>query len=410
MAFIADFHIHSMYSRATSKDMDIEHLNKAAKLKGIDLVGTGDFTHPVWLNDLKRTLIPQEDGLYKYKDTLFVLTTEVSNVFFKKGRVKKVHNLIFAPNFYVAEKISNKLGKFGDLQSDGRPTLKMEASDLVEEVLGVSDEAFVVPAHIWTPWFSLFGANSGFDSIEDCFGKYTKYVYALETGLSSDPEMNWRVSSLDRFTLISNSDAHSPSKLGREANVFSQKLGYKEIKEVLKMKDSKRFLYTIEFFPQEGKYHYDGHRRCQICLSPEESRKYNNFCPKCGEKLTIGVMHRIEILGDRKRGYVPSGAIPFKHLVPLSEIIAEVLNQGVDTKGVEEKYERIVHQAGGELKALLETSREELSLMASPEIVEGIMRVREGRVRIKCGYDGVYGKISIFDKGERKEQRQLNLF
>jgi len=408
VAFIADFHIHSMYSRATSKDMDIEHLDEAAKLKGIDLIGTGDFTHPVWLNTLKQTLVSQEDGLYKYKNTLFILTTEVSNIFFKRGGVKKIHNIIFAPDFYVAESINSKLAKFGDLQIDGRPTLKMEASDLVEIVSEVSEEAFVVPAHIWTPWFSLFGANSGFDSIEDCFGKYSKYIYALETGLSSDPEMNWRVSGLDRFTLISNSDAHSPSKLGREANVFSTRLGYKELKEVLETKDRDRFLYTIEFFPQEGKYHYDGHRRCQICLSPEESKRHNNLCPRCGERLTIGVMHRIEILGDRKSGFIPSGAVPFKRLVPLSEIIAEALNQGVDTKGVEERYKRIVHQAGGELKVLLESSREKLSSVASPEIVEGIMRVREGKVRIKCGYDGVYGKVSIFDK--KKEQKQLNLF
>lgn len=410
MAFIADFHIHSLYSRATSRDMDVEHLDKAAKLKGIDLVGTGDFTHPVWLNELKQKLIPQEDGLYRYGKTLFILTAEVNNVFYQEGSIRKIHNIIFAPDLYVVEKINHRLERFGDLQSDGRPTLKLAASDLVELVMEVSEEAFVVPAHIWTPWFSLLGANFGFNSVEECFGKYTKYIWALETGLSSDPPMNWRVSSLDRFTLISNSDAHSPSKLGREANVFSQRLGYKEIKEVLRRKDRKKFLYTIEFFPQEGKYHYDGHRRCGVCLSPEESKKYNNICPKCGEKLTIGVMHRVEALADREEGFVPTENISFRHLVPLAEIIAEVLNQGVDTKGVEERYRRLVHRLGGELKVLLEVPEDELSLTASPEIVEGIMRVREGKVRVRCGYDGVYGKVSILDRKKEKGEGQLSLF
>lgn len=410
MAFIADFHIHSKYSRATARDMDIPHLDKMAKIKGIDLVGTGDFTHPLWLNELERTLTCENDEIYRFGDTLFILTAEVSNIFYKNGVNRKIHNLIFAPDFAVVKKINRKLARFGDLYSDGRPILKMEAKDLVEMILGISEEAFIVPAHIWTPWFSLFGANSGFNSIEECFGEYTKYIYALETGLSSDPAMNWRVSSLDRFTLISNSDAHSPSKLGREANVFSSKVGYGEIKEILQEKDKKRFLYTIEFFPQEGKYHYDGHRRCNICLSPEKSKDYKNICPKCGQRLTIGVMHRIESLSNREKDFVPPSIIPFKNLIPLSEIIAEALNQGVDTKAVMERYKKITQRSGGELKILLEIPEEELSRSTSPEIVEGIMRVRQGKVKIKCGYDGVYGKISIFDRKKEKEERQLTLF
>jgi len=410
MAFIADFHIHSKYSRATAKDMDISHLHRIARIKGVDLVGTGDFTHPLWLNELKQILAPEENGLYRFEDTLFILTAEVSNIFYKDGATRKIHNVIFAPTLQVVEKINKKLARFGDLYSDGRPILKMEAMNLVEMVLETSEEAFVVPAHIWTPWFSLFGANSGFDSIEECFGEYTRYIYALETGLSSDPEMNWRVSSLDRFTLISNSDAHSPSRLGREANVFSGKIGYGDIREVLREGDGKRFLYTIEFFPQEGKYHYDGHRQCGVSLSPKESRNYKNLCPKCGQKLTIGVMHRVETLADRKEGYCSPQGIPFRHLVPLAEIIAEALGQGVDTKAVQEKYRAVTQRLGGELKVLLEVPEEELFRSIPSKIAEGIMRVREGKVNIKCGYDGVYGEVNMFGQEEKEEEKQLELF
>ena len=411
MAFISDFHIHSKYSRATSKDMDIPHLDEMAKLKGIDLVGTGDFTHPVWLDSLKRTLSPEEDGLYRFRNTLFILTTEVNNIFYSHGITRKIHNLIFAPGFEAVEKINKKLARFGDLHSDGRPTLKMEAKDLVETVLASHEDAFVVPAHIWTPWFSLFGANFGFDSIEECFGECTKYIYALETGLSSDPQMNWRVSSLDRFALISNSDAHSPSRLGREANVFSQRIGYKDIKKILREKNKEKFLYTIEFFPQEGKYHYDGHRRCGLCFSPRESRKHKNLCPKCGQPLTIGVMHRVESLADRDEGFKGTeDNIPFKHLIPLSEIIAEALGQGVDTKAVEDRYRGITQRLGGEFEVLLEVPEAELSRSISSRIVEGIMRVRKGKVKIRCGYDGVYGKVRVFDEEEEKKEKQLDLF
>lgn len=411
MAFIADFHIHSKYSRATSKNMDIPHLDEMAKLKGIDLVGTGDFTHPVWLDSLERTLSPEEDGLYRFRNTLFILTTEVNNIFYAHGAARKIHNLIFAPSFDVVEKINKKLARFGDLHSDGRPTLKMEAKDLVETVLATHEDAFVVPAHIWTPWFSLFGANFGFDSIEECFGEYTKYIYALETGLSSDPQMNWRVSSLDRFTLISNSDAHSPSRLGREANVFSRRMGYKDIKKILRLKNKGKFLYTVEFFPQEGKYHYDGHRSCGLCFSPRESRKHKNLCPKCGQPLTIGVMHRVETLADRDEDFNGTeDNIPFKHLIPLSEIIAEALGQGVDTKAVEERYRAVTQRLGGEFRVLLEVPEAELSQSTSSRIVRGIMRVRKGKVRIKCGYDGVYGQARVFEEEEKKEEKQLDLF
>lgn len=410
MSFIADFHIHSKYSRATSKDMDIPHLDRAAIAKGVDLVGTGDFTHPLWRNHLKENLSPEENGLFTYGSTSFILTAEVSNIFYKAGETKKIHNLIFAPDFEVVEKISEKLEGFGDLYSDGRPILRLTAKDLVEIVLGVSEEAFVVPAHIWTPWFSLFGSNSGFNSIKECFEDYTDYIYALETGLSSDPQMNWRLSSLDRFILISNSDAHSPNRVGREANVFSHKLSYSEIKRVLKEKDKNNFLYTVEFFPQEGKYHWDGHRNCRVSLSPVQSQKYHNRCPACGKNLTIGVMHRVEFLADRKEGFIPSSSIPFKRTVPLKEIIAEVLQGSVETKKVQQIYEKIIYHLGGEIKVLLETPYEELKKFCPSLIAEGIKRVREGRVNIECGYDGVYGKVSIFGEEKKREKEQLSLF
>ena len=410
MSFVADFHIHSKYSRATSKDMDIPHLNKAAIAKGVNLVGTGDFTHPLWRNHLKENLSLEEDGLFTYGSTFFILTTEVSTIFYKAGKTKKIHNLIFAPNFEVVEKISDRLERFGDLYSDGRPTLRLTAKDLVEIILGISEEAFVVPAHIWTPWFSLFGSNSGFNSIKDCFEEYTDYIYALETGLSSDPQMNWRVSSLDRFTLISNSDAHSPHNIGREANVFSHKLSYSEIKRVLKEKDKNKFLYTVEFFPQEGKYHWDGHRNCGVSLPPAQSKKYHNLCPVCGKKLTIGVMHRVESLADRKDGFVPSSSIPFRRVVPLREIIAEALQEGAETKKVKQIYRSVIYHLGGEIKVLLEAPYEEIKKFCPPLVMEGIKRVREEKVNIKCGYDGVYGKVSIFGKEERGEKEQLSLF
>lgn len=411
MIFTADFHIHSKYSRATSKDMDIPHLNEAAGRKGIDLVGTGDFTHPFWRGHLRQVLSPESPGIFKYGRTLFLLTAEVSNVFYRKGKLRKIHNIIFAPDFETAEQISKKLEQFGDLYSDARPTLKMEARDLVEMVLETDEKAFVVPAHVWTPWFSLFGANSGFDSVEECFEDMSGSIFALETGLSSDPAMNWQISSLDRFTLISNSDAHSPANLGREANVFSRPVNYYEIKDILSEKNRELFSYTVEFFPQEGKYHWDGHRKCGIALAPSDSVKNGNICPKCGKELTIGVMHRVRALADRDKGFVPSSSIPFRRMVPLKEIIAEAVQKGVNTKTVDEVYTRITEHSQGEMKVLLEDSLSELSRLAPERVMEGIRRVREGKVRIKCGYDGVYGEVSIFDEDEEEEEsEQLSLF
>jgi uncharacterized protein (TIGR00375 family) len=418
MRFIADFHIHSKYSRATSPEMEVESLAKWAEIKGIGLLGTGDFTHPTYLSELKEKLEPLGNGLFQLKDkkspVRFILTVELNNIYHQGGRLRKIHNIIFAPSFEVVDKINKKLANLGKLEADGRPVFTFSAKDLARLVLGISQECLIIPAHAWTPWFSIFGANSGFDSIEECFGEYSKYIYSIETGLSSDPQMNWRLSKLDKITLISNSDAHSPSKLGREANVFDCELDYKEISEVIKTKDKSRFLYTVEFFPEEGKYHFDGHRNCGILLSPAETKKNKGLCPVCHRKITVGVMHRVEDLADRPDGFVPPDSIPFKNLIPLQEIIGEALDQAPDTKGVQEEYKKMIQNFGNEFKILLDHSIGDLSPKAPAKIVEGIKRIREGKLSIIPGHDGVYGKIKIFEKEEKieikKDTEQLGLF
>ena len=418
MRIIADLHIHSKYSRATSKEMEVEALAKWAKLKGIDLLATADFTHPAYFTELKQKLQPKGNGLFVLKnnrpDVHFILSTEVNNIYHQHGKLRKIHTLIFAPSLEVVDKINRKLFHLGKLHSDGRPTFTFPAKDLIKIVLDVSDECLIVPTHAWTPWFSIFGANSGFDSIEECFGEYTRYIYAIETGLSSDPRMNWRLSRLDNITLISNSDAHSPMKLGREANVFDCELSYDEIIGAIKNKDKDKFSYTIEFFPEEGKYHFDGHRNCGVLSSPEDTRKNKGICPVCHKRLTIGVSNRVEQLADRTEGFVPDNAIPYKNLIPLIEIIAEVLGQGVETKGVENEYKRMIQAFGSEFRILLDLPTEELSKDAPPRIVEGIGRVREGKLNIIPGHDGVYGKINIFEEEVVKEKAagedQMELF
>ena len=415
MKFIADFHLHSKYSRATSRDMDLEHLNDWARIKGIKILGTGDFTHPEWFKNLKEKLEPAEEGLFKLKnlnsEIRFILTTEISCVYSKKGKVRKIHIIVFAPSFDVVEKINTQLAWVGNLKSDGRPILGMDAKELTKIVLNSSDDCLVIPAHAWTPWFGIFGSKSGFDSIDECFEEYSKYIYSLETGLSSDPAMNWRLSSLDKITLISCSDAHSPQKIGREANVFDTEINYKEIIEAIRTKNLQKFLYTIEFYPEEGKYHYDGHRNCGIRLSPKETKKYNGICPVCGKPLTVGVLNRVEELADREEGFKPEGAIPFKSLVPLEEIIADVLNLNKGSKEVVKEYKNLIKKFNTEFDILLNTPEEELKKATLPEIVEGIIRVREGKVIKEPGYDGVYGKIRIFSEGEEKSfSKQTTLF
>lgn len=433
MQFVADFHIHSKYSRATSKDMDVEHLDKWAKIKGIKVLGTGDFTHPQYLKELEEALEPAEPGLFKLKnknekikrsvflgdfilpenDTRFMLTAEISCIYSKNNRTRKVHLLIFAPSFTAVEKINAHLGWIGNLKSDGRPILGLDAKEAAKIVLNSSSDCMVVPAHAWTPHFSVFGSASGFDSLQECFDEYTKHIYAIETGLSSDPAMNWRLSQLDKITLISNSDSHSPSRIGREANVFdAEKIDYYSITDIIKKRDPKRFLYTVEFFPEEGKYHFDGHRKCNVSFKPEETYKNKGICPVCGKPLTIGVLYRIMQLADRPEGQKPENAVPFKSLVSLDQIIADALNvAGVGTKAVQKQYVELINRFGNEFNILLNASRQDIEATSSAEIAEGVMRVREGKVKIEPGYDGEYGVVKIFDDEERESfSKQNSLF
>ncbi|MFH0917987.1 MAG: endonuclease Q family protein [Candidatus Omnitrophota bacterium] len=412
MEFIADFHIHSKYSRATSRDMDISHLAQWAKLKGITLMGSGDFTHHLWLEELKHALEDCGNGLFKYADVYFMLTAEISSIYSKGSKGYRIHNLIFAPSFEVVDKINSALLRRGaNLSSDGRPIIGLSAAELARMVFDIDENCMVVPGHIWTPWFSLFGSMSGFDKIEDCFEEQTSKIFALETGLSSDPAMNWRLSALDRFTLISNSDSHSPQKIGREANVFNCELDYQTIRQVLKNKDQSKFLYTIEFFPEEGKYHFDGHRLCGIRWSPQETKQHNGKCPKCGRSVTMGVVNRVEKLADRPLGFKPQNAIPFKNLIPLDEIIASAKGLGKASVSVERDYRLYLDKFGTEFKILLEASKEELLKGLAPKVAEGVLLARQGKVNIKPGYDGEYGTVSVFEEFPAvKKEEQLNLF
>jgi uncharacterized protein (TIGR00375 family) len=416
MRFIADFHLHSKFSRATSKDMEVETLARWAKRKGIDLLGTGDFTHPTYFAELRSKLEPLGNGLFKLKkgdlDVQYILTAEVSNIYTQNGKGRRIHTLIFAPSFEVVEAIRSKLSNLGKLSSDGRPIFSFTVRELTKMILDISGDCLIIPAHAWTPWFSIFGANSGFDSIEECFGEMSSYIHAIETGLSSDPEMNWRLSALDSITLLSNSDAHSPNRLGREANVFDCALDYREIAETIRMKDRRKLLFTIEFFPEEGKYHYDGHRQCGVIFSPSQTKASQYLCPSCHKKLTVGVMHRVEELADRPEGFIPKNAIPSIHLIPLEEIIAEALDVGVGTKAVEAEYERLIERGGSELRILLDSPPDELASFVPPHILDGIVRMRQGKVSIIPGHDGVYGKINLFPERQTRDEakEQLKLF
>ena len=395
MQFIADLHIHSRFSRATSRDMDIPAIAAAAKTKGIKLVATGDFTHPEYLKSLKQHLKPTGAGLFTYEDTYFILNVELNGIYSAGGRLRRIHNIVFVPSFETAEKLTAWLDGYGKLASDGRPTLSLSSYDLLAKLLEIDRRAFLVPAHIWTPWFSLYGSNSGFDSIEECFGDLSKEIFAVETGLSSDPPMNWRLSALDSRTLISNSDAHSPGRLGREANVFDCELTYDAIRDILKTKDRKRFLYTIEFFPEEGKYHYDGHRACNVSFAPAQSLVNDNLCPGCGRQLTIGVLHRVEQLADRKPEEVPTDVIPYKHLVPLEEVIGEALGVGRDTGQVHKMYEAMVAALGSEFEILLNSPVADIEKNSNDRVALGIDRMRRGEVQATAGYDGVFGVIQV---------------
>ena len=424
MRVIADLHIHSRYSRATSERMSIEEIARFGKVKGLTIVGTGDFTHPKWFEELSQALVSEpETGLYKLANDAespirFMVTTEVSTVFTYKNEIKKVHHVILTPSLQTAAQINDRLAKWGNLGSDGRPTLSVDPPTLVEEVMEVSSENMLFPAHAWTPWFSIFGAFSGFDSVEECYQDMTKHIHALETGLSSDPPMNWRLSGLDGFTLVSNSDCHSfwPWRIGREANVFElERPSYGGVTEAIRLKDKRRFKFTIETDPAYGKYHWTGHRNCKVALSAREAIKFANVCPVCRRQLTKGVEQRVEELADRPEGFEPDNAIGFMRLLPLSEIIATVLDTDSPyAQKVWDVYNPLVEKFGDEYKVLIDASKEELSAVAGEEVADAVVKVRRGKARVVPGYDGVYGQL-ILSNGSHTETivprrvQQLNL-
>lgn len=416
MRYIADLHIHSKYSRACSKNLDLEHNYQWALKKGIQILGTGDFTHPAWLSELKNKLEKAQPGLYKLKGTdekvLFMLTTELSCIYKQGDKTRRIHICVMVPDFTTVDEIIKQLEKRGvNLKSDGRPIMGIPADELTKIIMTANRNSMVIPAHAWTPWFSVFGSKSGFDTLEECFKDQTKEIFAIETGLSSDPAMNRRLSMLDDITLISNSDAHSPANLGREANVFDipkEELSFNEIRRILKERDKKRFLYTIEFFPEEGKYHHDGHRDCKINFTPAETKKNKGLCPVCKKPLVIGVLNRVDELADRK-DYDEKNFIPYKHIVPLAEVMAESYGYGKNSKKVQEAYEDLITKAGSEFEILLDKPYEELEKFTPSEVVQGIKNIREGRVKPVAGYDGVYGVIKALKEGESIKEKQKKL-
>ncbi len=401
---IADLHIHGRYSRATSEQMNLSEIAKYAKIKGLNLVGTGDFTHPMWLKEIREVLTPEQDTeLFKLAEgdspIRFMLQTEVCTIFDYKGESKKVHHVILAPNLEVVDQINERLKRFGDLASDGRPILDATAPQLVEEVMAVSGDNMVFPAHAWTPWFSIFGAFSGFDTVEDCYQDMTKHIHALETGLSSDPPMNWRLSKLDRYALVSNSDCHSfwPWRIGREANVFDlPDFTYNHVISAISDNDPERFKFTIETDPAYGKYHWTGHRNCKMALSPPEAIKFGNVCPVCRRKLTKGVEQRVEELADRPADYKQPNAPGFKRLLPLSEVLCAVL--GTDSPAIQavwKPYNSLVEKFGDEYKVLLDTPYEAMASVVDAPFVQAIVKVRDGTAKVTPGYDGVYGQLVL---------------
>ena len=419
--YIADLHIHSRFSRATSKDGDLPHLDWWARRKGIRMVGTGDFTHPAWRAELREQLVPAGEGVYTLRQDLrlpdvapgeaprFVITGEISCIYKRHGRTRKVHNLILLPSLEAADELSARLEAIGNIHSDGRPILGLDSRDLLELTLDTCPDAEFIPAHIWTPHFALFGAFSGFDAMEECFGDLTGHIHAVETGLSSDPPMNWRVSALDGLTLVSHSDAHSPSKLGREADLLDTGLTYPEL--VRAIRTGEGFQGTVEFFPEEGKYHLDGHRNCGVCLTPAETAALGGVCPVCGKKLTIGVEHRVEALADRPAGFRPEGAKPFESLAPLPEVIAASTGVSAAGKNTQALYEQMLHALGPEFSILREVPVEDIAHTAGPCVAEGIRRLRAGQVERRAGFDGEYGVISLLTPGEiARFSGQISLF
>ena len=410
MKTIADLHIHSRFSMATSKEGTPENLDFWARKKGISLIGTGDFTHPVGREELKERLVTEGNGLYHLRDeyvkeesrkfpgegTHFVVSGEISSIYKKNGKTRKVHNVILLPSLEAADAMAQRLEKIGNIHSDGRPILGLDSHDLLEMMLDVCPEGILIPAHIWTPHFSVLGAKSGFDSVEECFEELTPYVHALETGLSSDPAMNWRISKLDRYQLVSNSDAHSPSKLGREANLLDIDCSYEGLYRAIQTGEGLEG--TVEFFPEEGKYHFDGHRKCGVSLSPVEAERLGGICPVCGKKLTMGVDHRVEQLADRAEGFVKKDGKKYESLVPLPEVISACMGYSTASKKVQGCFEQMIQTLGTEFDILRNVPSEDIKSCAGERIAEGIENVRTGNVKRIPGYDGEYGKIELFDE------------
>ena len=410
MKTIADLHIHSRFSMATSKEGTPENLDFWARKKGISLIGTGDFTHPVWREELKERLVSEGNGLYRLRDeyvkedsrkfpgegTRFVVSGEISSIYKKNGKTRKVHNVILLPSLEAADAMAQRLEKIGNIHSDGRPILGLDSHDLLEMMLDVCPEGILIPAHIWTPHFSVLGAKSGFDSVEECFEELAPYIHALETGLSSDPAMNWRISKLDRYQLVSNSDAHSPSKLGREANLLDIDCSYEGLYRAIRTGEGLEG--TVEFFPEEGKYHFDGHRKCGVSLSPVEAERMGGICPVCGKKLTMGVDHRVEQLADRAEGFVKKDGKKYESLVPLPEVISACMGYSTASKKVQGCFEQMIQTLGTEFDILRNVPSEDIKSCAGERIAEGIENVRTGKVKRIPGYDGEYGKIELFDE------------
>lgn len=410
MKMIADLHIHSRFSMATSKEGTPENLDFWARKKGISLIGTGDFTHPVWREELKERLVSEGNGLYRLRDeyvkeesrkfpgegTRFVVSGEISSIYKKNGKTRKVHNVILLPGLEAADAMAQRLEKIGNIHSEGRPILGLDSHDLLEMMLDVCPEGILIPAHIWTPHFSVLGAKSEFDSVEECFEELAPYIHALETGLSSDPAMNWRISKLDRYQLVSNSDAHSPSKLGREANLLDIDCSYEGLYRAIQTGEGLEG--TVEFFPEEGKYHFDGHRKCGVSLSPVEAERLGGICPVCGKKLTMGVDHRVEQLADRAEGFVKKDGKKYESLVPLPEVISTCMGYSAASKKVQGCFEQMIQTLGTEFDILRNVPSEDIKSCAGERIAEGIENVRTGNVKRIPGYDGEYGKIELFDE------------
>ncbi len=400
MRIVADFHVHSRYARGTSPKCDIDGLSLGAKMKGIDVIATGDFTHPSYFEEIKTKLQEDGSGLYGRNGVKFILSTEISLIYKQGDRTRKMHHIVLSPSIEVASQIIDSLSKVGNLKSDGRPILGLSSPAFADILFSISKDIMIIPAHAWTPWFSVFGSKSGVDSIEEAFDEHAKRIYAIETGLSSDPQMNWLVSRLDRYTLVSNSDAHSIEKLGREANVLNlDRIDYRSITEAIKTR--KGFEKTYEFYPEEGKYHYDGHRNCGVQMSPWESKSRNDICPVCRKKLTVGVLHRVADLADRPQGYRPENAIPFDYVIPLTTLISKTIKKGENTQAVTGEYSKLIRYFGSEF-AVYEAPPEQIELATTPEISRSINRARTGKVRWVPGYDGVFGDLVLDDKPSRK--------